>query len=380
MAGPPVIWNGTNAKFINSASVLVNPGTVSAPSVAFRDNTGTGVYESATNEVAISNNGTFNTKFKADGTRVWHTTTSGNDYTVSTASGVLAIYPGAGSWSAFSAYENYASNTFGTDSANTAYYWPLHVSLLNTGTDPSAIIPHNGNVNAWPVLGLTNRTNTIGSFSSLAFQGSTSLTDQSSVIAQVVGVLDDATASAQSGHLELWVRNAGTTSKRLNLAKDGTLTLGAYGAGALLSSSSGVVSSQAMTNGQLLIGSTGSAPSAATLTAGAGISVSNGAGTITLSTSGNAAPNVLTTTQNVTLNANNDYVLEGGNKTVTLPDCTTLGSNKVWFIKNTCSTCTVTVQMGGSNTYEDGTTSVVLSDPFVAQEFLCNQGSVIYGF
>jgi hypothetical protein len=39
-----------------------------------------------------------------------------------------------------------------------------------------------------------------------------------------------------------------------------------------------------LTDGQLLIGSTGNAPAAATLTAGAGISIANAAGSITLST------------------------------------------------------------------------------------------------
>lgn len=42
----------------------------------------------------------------------------------------------------------------------------------------------------------------------------------------------------------------------------------------------------ALTNGQLLIGSTGAAPVAATVTAGTGISVTNGAGSITIAASG----------------------------------------------------------------------------------------------
>lgn len=44
-----------------------------------------------------------------------------------------------------------------------------------------------------------------------------------------------------------------------------------------------------LTNGQLLIGSTGASPVAATITAGAGMSVTNGAGSITLSTSWKSA-------------------------------------------------------------------------------------------
>ena len=56
--------------------------------------------------------------------------------------------------------------------------------------------------------------------------------------------------------------------------------------GVLIANGSSPFSSQVLTDGQLLIGSTGVAPVAATLTAGAGISIVPGAGTITISQSG----------------------------------------------------------------------------------------------
>lgn len=52
----------------------------------------------------------------------------------------------------------------------------------------------------------------------------------------------------------------------------------------MVSSGGAIVESAALTNGQLLIGSTGAAPSASTLTEGSGISISNAAGSITVST------------------------------------------------------------------------------------------------
>jgi hypothetical protein len=55
---------------------------------------------------------------------------------------------------------------------------------------------------------------------------------------------------------------------------------------AYIGASKALLSTAAATNGQLLIGSTGSVPVAATLTAGSGITVTNGAGTITIATSG----------------------------------------------------------------------------------------------
>ena len=50
----------------------------------------------------------------------------------------------------------------------------------------------------------------------------------------------------------------------------------------MVSSGGKIVESSALTNGQLLIGSTGSAPVVANLTAGSGISITNGAGSITI--------------------------------------------------------------------------------------------------
>ena len=57
------------------------------------------------------------------------------------------------------------------------------------------------------------------------------------------------------------------------------------------------VSAGAMTNGQLLIGSTGAAPAVASLTAGSGISVTPGAGSITIAATGGSG---ITTVGNVT--------------------------------------------------------------------------------
>jgi trimeric autotransporter adhesin len=67
---------------------------------------------------------------------------------------------------------------------------------------------------------------------------------------------------------------------------DGKGTIGTLIAnGFLYPTTAGLLTTtSAATNGQLLIGSTGGAPVAASITAGAGINVTNGAGTITLST------------------------------------------------------------------------------------------------
>ena len=79
-------------------------------------------------------------------------------------------------------------------------------------------------------------------------------------------------------------------------------------------------------NGQTFIGSTGVNPVAATLTAGAGISIVNGAGSITISGSGSAGW-VDQTTGTVTMAVNTGYTSDDGASlvTFTLPATSAIG-------------------------------------------------------
>jgi hypothetical protein len=84
---------------------------------------------------------------------------------------------------------------------------------------------------------------------------------------------------------------------------------------------------QAVTNGQLIIGSTGATPAAATLTAGANIGIVNAAGSITISATGMAAFawNVVTGTTQAML-SNNGYITNNaGLVTLTLPAASAVG-------------------------------------------------------
>lgn len=79
-------------------------------------------------------------------------------------------------------------------------------------------------------------------------------------------------------------------------------------------------------NGQLIIGSTGVNPVAATLIAGSGISITNGAGSITVSASGSAGW-VDQTTGTVTMAVNTGYTADAGASliTFTLPATSAIG-------------------------------------------------------
>lgn len=83
---------------------------------------------------------------------------------------------------------------------------------------------------------------------------------------------------------------------------------------------------QLLTDGQLLIGHTGSDPAAATLTAGAGITITNGAGTITVASSGGGLTWNDTTGTSATLAVQNGYIADNAALvTFTLPATAALG-------------------------------------------------------
>ena len=81
------------------------------------------------------------------------------------------------------------------------------------------------------------------------------------------------------------------------------------------------------TNGQLPIGSTGADPVLATLTAGSGISITNGAGSITISGSGGGLAWTDVTGTSQAMAVNNGYFADNaGLVTLTLPSTAALGS------------------------------------------------------
>ncbi len=82
---------------------------------------------------------------------------------------------------------------------------------------------------------------------------------------------------------------------------------------------------QLTTNGQLWIGHTSNAPSASTLTAGTGITITNGGGTITIASNGDVAPYTVVT-MNTALAAYNRYAANSGSLiTFTLPSTAAVG-------------------------------------------------------
>lgn len=120
--------------------------------------------------------------------------------------------------------------------------------------------------------------------------------------------------------------NSTNTSKPVSVAQGGTGAATLTSNAVLLGNGTAAISTAtALTDGQLLIGSTGNAPAAATLTAGSGISIATGAGSITINATGQTAWNDVTgTTQ--TIAVNNGYAANNaGLVTFTLPAAAALG-------------------------------------------------------
>lgn len=88
----------------------------------------------------------------------------------------------------------------------------------------------------------------------------------------------------------------------------------------LIGAASNGITSLALTNGQMAIGSTGADPVAATLTAGTGVTITNGAGTITVAASGGGLTWNDVTGTSASMAVNNGYLADNaGLVTLTLP-------------------------------------------------------------
>lgn len=94
----------------------------------------------------------------------------------------------------------------------------------------------------------------------------------------------------------------------------------------IIGGASNALTSLALTNGQLAIGNTGSAPSAATLTAGTGVSISNGSGSITLNAIGGGMTWTVVTGTSQAMTSNNGYIANNsGLVTFSLPTTSSVG-------------------------------------------------------
>lgn len=94
----------------------------------------------------------------------------------------------------------------------------------------------------------------------------------------------------------------------------------------LIGAASNGITSLALTDGQLAVGSTGADPSAATLSQGTGITITNGAGSITINAAGGGMTWTTVTGMTQAAAVNNGYIANNaGLVTLTLPATAAIG-------------------------------------------------------
>jgi hypothetical protein len=135
-----------------------------------------------------------------------------------------------------------------------------------------------------------------------------------------------------------------------------------------------------LTDGQLIIGATGAAPAAATLTAGTNISITNAANSITIDAhSGSQVVNVtsLDNTDSPYTVLSDDYYMScdvsSGTLTIDLPDSPDTG--RVFVVKDSggdANTNNITVTTVGGAVNIDGATTFVMNTDYQATQFLFN--------
>lgn len=153
---------------------------------------------------------------------------------------------------------------------------------------------------------------------------------------------------------------------------------------ALATSAAGVPNWLALTNGQIVIGSTAGAPAAANLTAGPGISISSGSNSITISGTGSASgwTEVTGTTQAIV--ADNGYVANNaGVVTLTLPVTAAFGTYLAvvgkgaggWLIAQNAGQ---NIQIGSSSSTVGAGGSVASTNRFDSVEFVCTTANTTW--
>lgn len=207
----------------------------------------------------------------------------------------------------------------------------LVTCILNSGTTAAS---WNANVSAVGG-GVTSATGTANQVLVNGTSGSAQTGALTFTTPQNIATTSSPTFSSLTLTNPLTVANGGTGLSTLTvngvLYASGATTLTQFSpvnSAVHVTNSSGVPAySSTMTNGQLIIGSTGGTPTAATLTAGANISITNGAGTITITATGLAGFSWTTVTgTSQAMLSNNGYIANNaGLVTLTLPATSAVG-------------------------------------------------------
>jgi hypothetical protein len=249
-------YNNTSLSSAGGTTTLVNNGT--GPNLSIKGltpGTAIGLTSSATN-ITIDNTGV---------TSLSGTT---NQISVSSSTGAITVsLPNSVTISSSLTISGLTANAFlysGTAGLLTTTA-PLNGQLLIGSTGAA---PVSATLTSGTGIGIAN--------------GTGSITISNTGVTLLSGTANQISVSSATGSVTISLPSAVTISTSLTIS---SLTANSF----LYSGTGGVLTSTAApTNGQLLIGSTGAAPTLATLTAGSGVAITNGAGSITITATGTA--------------------------------------------------------------------------------------------
>lgn len=238
-------------------------------------------------------------------------------------------------------------------------------SLDQLTTDAGVALPTAGNININGGGSTNIHTSASGSTITVAVISSPSFAGTTTVATGLVATTGNIVATA--GQV-----NAGTT-----MTAGTGLTVSSFTVGVVQSNNAGQFSSSTGTNGQVLIGG-GSAPVWANITAGANITVTNAANSITIASGAGAQTvNYVSTSTTPYVALATDYYISvdssGGAKTVQLPDAPSTG--RIFTVKDktgSAATHNITVTTVGGVVTIDGATTNVLTVNFESAQYLFN--------
>jgi len=155
---------------------------------------------------------------------------------------------------------------------------PVSVSLGGTGLTTT---PTSGQLLIGDGTGYTLSTLTDGTGIAIT-EAAGSITIDNTGVLSIAGTANQIFESASSGSVVLSIPNTFIAPGSIRATT--TLTVDTFTPNSMLYVTTGgeILSTAALTDGQILIGDTGSVPVAGTISGGTGITVSNGAGTITI--------------------------------------------------------------------------------------------------
>lgn len=176
--------------------------------------------------------------------------------------------------------------------------------------------------------------------------------------------------------------NSWNSQNPAQVAKGGTgvATFNTDGVVISNTTSTGALNALSLTNGQIVIGSSSGAPTASTISAGSGISVTNGANSITITASGSSAFTWVGATSLTNMLPNHGYLCDcsAGSFGLILPSSPSIGDRYIVTIVKTSGANTVFINNNSSQFIQYGNVSSTVTTGYIELTELGDSIEIVY--